>query len=282
MQDKIIILGLGFVGQANAIALARMGFEIWAKDIREVENLYATKDFDKIHIFTDSKELPFTAADKVPAMVCVNAHNTASGQDLNPAQRALAEARKVTQGLVILRTTIVPKHLKSLDFDLYLPEFLHERMALYEVQFPEILVLGYKDKTSADMELPKFILNWKEYVQHNPSRKFFEGSAEEAAYIKYLINIWNSMRIGFVNEFGRAIIKEGFTRDHEKIIDFVMDGAYYLRYGKSFGGHCLRKDTEGFYAEHGDMKILKGLIDSNMDHEKFTEDHDAKELYYGD
>jgi UDP-glucose 6-dehydrogenase len=283
MQNKVVILGLGFVGQANAVALTRMGYEIWAQDIVKVNNIYAADDFDKINIFTDVSDLPFKPADKVPVMVCVNAHNGGCGQNLEPARAALAKARKITRGLVIVRTTIMPKHLQCLDFDLYLPEFLHERSALQEVQFPEMLVWGFKNRRFTEADLPDFILEWRDFVQSKPNGKVFRGSAEEGAYIKYLMNIWNAMRIGFVNEFGRAVICDDLGADHDQIIDFVMDRAFYLRYGKAFGGHCLPKDTEGFFAEHGHMKLLKGLIDSNREHLEFEKvDAGAQELFYGE
>jgi UDP-glucose 6-dehydrogenase len=280
-ENRVVVVGLGFVGQANAVVLSRMGYEVWGKDLRQVENIYATDDFNKIKIFKDASELPFKPEENVPAMVCVNALNNESGQDLRPAQGALADARKITKGPVILRTTLLPENLKNLDFDIYLPEFLHERMALEEVQFPDLLVIGYKNE-AAKNSLPKFIKDWHAYVKTNLAGKFYEGNPEEGAYIKYLMNIWNALRIGFVNEYGDAIIKEGLTPNHEKVIDFVMERAFYLRYGKAFGGHCLPKDLTAFVKSHEYAKILKGLLDSNTEHAEVEARNKARELFYGE
>lgn len=280
-ENRVVVVGLGFVGQANAVVLARMGYEVWGKDLREVENIYATDDFAKIKIFKEASELPFKPEEHVPVMVCVNALNNGQGQDLKPAQSALAEARKITRGPIVLRTTLLPGNLGALDFDIYLPEFLHERLALEEVQFPDMLVIGYK-KAEAKELLPKFIKDWHAYVKTNIAGKFYEGNPEECAYIKYLMNIWNALRIGFINEYGDAIIKEGLTSNHEKVIDFVMERTFYLRYGKAFGGHCLPKDLEAFVKSHDYAKVLKSLLESNKEHGQFEAEHNTRELFYGD
>lgn len=280
-DNKVVVIGLGFVGQANAVVLARMGYEVWGKDLREVDNIYATDDFLKVKIFNNASELPFKPEDKVPVMVCVNALNQGQGQDLKPAQSALAEARKITQGAVVLRTTLLPENLSALDFDIYLPEFLHERLALEEVQFPDMLVIGYK-KPETKALLPKFIKDWHAYVKTNLAGKFYEGNPFECAYIKYLMNIWNALRIGFVNEYGDDMIKEGLTTNHEKVIDFVMERAFYLRYGKAFGGHCLPKDLEAFVTGHADGKILKALLEANKAHREFESKYNTRELFYGE
>lgn len=280
-ENSVVVIGLGFVGQANAVVLSRMGYEVFGKDLREVDNIYATEDFTKVKIFKEASELPFKPEDAVPAIVCVNALNQEHGQDLKPVQSALLEARKITRGPVILRTTLLPKNLTTLDFDIYLPEFLHERMALEEVQFPDLLVIGYKDVKYKTL-LPKFVKDWHTYVNSNLAGKFYEGNPEECAYIKYLMNIWNALRIGFVNEYGDAIIKEKLTPNHEKIIDFVMERAFYLRYGKAFGGHCLPKDLEAFVKGHNYVKILSGLLEANKEHKKFESEHKTRELFYGE
>jgi len=281
-QKRVVVVGLGFVGQANAVVLARMGYEVWGKDLKRVENIYATEDFNKIKIFNSKEELPFIPEENVPVLVCVNALNASDGaQDLIPAASALNEARKISNGIVVLRTTLLPENLGKLDFDIYLPEFLHERLALEEVQFPELLVIGYK-KPEFKNALPLFVKEWHTYVNSNLTGKFFEGTPEECAYIKYLMNIWNAMRIGFVNEYGDQIIKDKLTSNFEKIIDFVLERAYYMRYGKGFGGHCLPKDLTAFVKTHKDAKILRGLLESNEDHNIFESTHSARELFYGE
>lgn len=281
IENRVVVIGLGFVGQANAVVLARMGYEVWGKDLRGVDNLYATEDFSKVKIFKDSSRLPFKPDESVPVMVCVNALNNEDGQNLKPSLAALAEARTISNGSVVLRTTLLPGNLAALDFDIYLPEFLHERLALEEVQFPDMLVIGYKNAETKAL-LPKFIRDWHAYINTNLSGKFYEGNPEECAYIKYLMNIWNALRIGFVNEYGDAIIKEGLTSNHEKVIDFVMERAFYLRYGKAFGGHCLPKDLETFIKAHDYAKILKGLLHSNKEHGEFESEHNTRELFYGE
>ena len=53
----------------------------------------------------------------------------------------------------------------------------------------------------------------------------------------------------------------------EKVINFFFEKKSYLRYGKSFGGHCLPKDVRAFCTSHEkegkDMSLLRGVWKAN-------------------
>jgi UDP-glucose 6-dehydrogenase len=82
---------------------------------------------------------------------------------------------------VVLRSTVLPEYLTRLDFDIYLPEFVHERAAVSECVIPQYLVVG---KKKADSRVPAFIETWRQR-----SVKHIECNAEDASYIKYLSNL---------------------------------------------------------------------------------------------
>jgi UDP-glucose 6-dehydrogenase len=78
------------------------------------------------------------------------------------------------------------------------------------------------------------------------------------------------VRIAFINEFGNAINIPKTPEDIkyiERVIDFIFGGKSYLRYGKSFGGHCLPKDTlafQGMMSKKGiEPNLIRGVIHSN-------------------
>ncbi len=54
-----------------------------------------------------------------------------------------------------------------------------------------------------------------------------------------------------------------------RVINFVLAQENYTRYGRSFGGHCLPKDTRAFskwYGEQGrGVSFVKGIYSSNED-----------------
>jgi UDP-glucose 6-dehydrogenase len=165
----------------------------------------------------------------------------------------------------------VPGHLASLDFDFYIPEFLHEKKAVEECMAPHYFILG----TRNDKKWPSFFDIWNQKAV-----KVFQGTPEEASYIKYLSNIWNAMRIAFVNEFGNAIAlptnKDNLAKT-EKIVDFFFERKSYLRYGRSYGGHCLPKDTHAFLTWHAkqgrNVSLLSGMHESNLAHRKLESEN---------
>ena len=274
MNKKIIILGMGFVGQANALALVKYGWEVFAKDIRQVQNLYDDPDFNKIKWLNFDETYKKMDCD---VMVCVNAlnHNN-GGQDYLAAEGACLTARQLTSGKVILRTTVVPAYLEGLDFDFYMPEFLHEKLAVSECMKPEMLVVaGKKEMHDGLPDVVKFLKN------ENPKCRMMICKPEGAAFVKYLINCWNALRIAFVNEFGDKMLTRSklSRKDAESVIDFVFGRQQYLRYGKMFGGHCLPKDSEAFNCYYG-SHVINGAIIANENHR--LNSLDAEELFYGD
>lgn len=91
-------------------------------------------------------------------------------------------------------------------------------------------------------------------------------------------NIWNSLRVAFVNEFGNAIAlptDEAAVSRNEAMLNFIFEEKGYLRYGRSYGGHCLPKDTHAFFAWHKaqgkNMAVIEAVHQSNLIHKKIEE-----------
>lgn len=259
-KEIIVVIGYGWVGQANALALKQSGLDVFYYDIVPPKKHYIKK-FARLYdgILTlghpTEKDSPRTCY-----LVCVGDRVKEDGeQDISLIKKALKSLEGV-KGRVILRSTVLPNLISSLDFDFYLPEFLHEKYAVEEVLMPFYFVVGRKNQSVLE---PKFF----EVFEKN-AKKVFRGRPEEASQIKYLSNIWNAIRIAFTNEFGNLLeepINEARQKQIEKIIDFVFEGKDYLRYGRSFGGHCLPKDLRAFLTANKDKNtyLLKAAYESN-------------------
>jgi SAM-dependent methyltransferase len=267
-SEKIVVVGFGWVGQANALALVRMGFEVFYYDVVTPKYHYSNK-YQALYESIKPLDKPLGAdSPDTWYIVCVGDHVNENGhQDISSIERAL-ESLRLAQGKIILRSTILPKRLKHLTFHIYLPEFLHEINAVEECLNPFIFALGSQTETV----YPSFIKQWE-----GRSCKVFKGTPEEAAYVKYLSNIWNALRIAFVNEFGDSITLPKNKEQRKKIehiINFFFEKKSYLRYGKTFGGHCLPKDTRAFAAwknETGPSPLLKAIGESNDLHKQITD-----------
>lgn len=268
-NEHVVIVGYGWVGQANALALLEMGFAVSYFDLNDTDRHYKDylNQYEKITRLSsvlekDSKNAIY--------MVCVGDRVSEDGvQDISFIKSAL-DTLKEAQGTVVLRSTIIPDTLQDLSFDYYVPEFLHEKTAVQECIFPYFVVVG---KSNTQKPEPLFISKWRLVTPRH-----YEGTPREASMIKYLSNLWNSTRIAFVNEFGDMIVSpdspEAVAKIHE-VVDFVLGGEIYQRYGRSYGGHCLPKDTRAFarwYKDKGSgTQLLHGVEESNKSHKLLEE-----------
>lgn len=245
-DSKIVLIGFGWVGQANAVALASENFNVYFFDVSAPKFHYAEKYGDiykKIKAISSPLEVD---GENTSYVVCVGDRVSPEGlQDISLIEKAL-NSLKGSKGKIILRSTVIPENLKKLNFDYYVPEFLHEKYAIEESIKPHLFVLGLKN-LDEDF-VPDFINHWKAKAE-----RVFIGNFIEASIIKYLSNIWNSLRIAFVNEFGNLIgdaKSPSGSYSINRIIDFMFENKNYLRYGKAYNGHCLPKDTLAFFTSY--------------------------------
>lgn len=270
-KEKIVILGYGWVGQANALALTTMGYKVFYYDIVHPKLHYADS---YSHIYDEIKSLSDPLQMDGPDtwyIISVGDRVKEDGiQDISLIEQAynLVKNRK---GGIVLRSTVLPQNLSKFQFDYYVPEFLHEKQAVEECITPFYFVVGKK----SDRLEPSFFKEWRKRAH-----KVFEGTPEEASYVKYLSNIWNSLRIAFINEYGNLIKDPSHpehVKDIDKVIDFIFGRKHYLKYGRSYGGHCLPKDTLAFFTAHHalekNVQILKAVHHSNLVHRELENQH---------
>ena len=269
-QEKIIIVGYGWVGQANALAFVTMGYDVSYFDPNETPQHYVSEYGNLYKKVTRLNSIKEKDSQNAVYVICVGDKVDDEGvQDISLIESVL-ESLQGVKGTVVLRATIVPDTLEKLSFDYYVPEFLHEKTAVVECITPYFVVVGKDGTKKAE---PSFLAMWRKKTPRQ-----FEGTSREASFVKYLSNLWNATRIGFVNEFGDAVVTPDSLDAVEsihRVIDFVLEGEIYLRYGRSFGGHCLPKDTRAFshwYKNTGSgTKLMQGVIKANDAHSVLEE-----------
>ena len=268
-KEQYVIVGFGWVGQANALAIKMLGLDVSYFDLSTPPRHYPqyAHVYDSLTRLTDIKSKDSV---KTWYIVCVGDKVSDEGvQDISHIKNALDSLSDV-EGEIILRSTILPDLLDTLQFNYYMPEFLHEQKAVEESLDPHFFVVG---DMAGNRPWPSLFPIWRAR-----SRKVFQGTPREASFIKYLSNIWNATRIAFVNEFGDAIGRpsdKAHLQEIERITDFLFDRGNYMRYGRAFGGHCLPKDTRAFrswYEKRGvRLPLVAGVYQANTQHEKLQE-----------
>ena len=271
-DEKMIIVGFGWIGQANALSLLKMGYPVFFYDPAPSLTFHYVKDGESYDGIERIDSLTSEDSANTCYIVCVGDRvSEEREQDISPIKNA-TDALKDILGTVIVRSTILPQKLKELHFDFYVPEFLHEKNAIDECLNPHFFVLGTRNEKKS---VPTFLKQWEQR-----SYRVFKGTPEEASYIKYLSNLWNTVRIAFVNEFGDSMGNPKTKEDiHaiERVLDFVLERKSYVRYGQAFDGHCLPKDTRAFIGAHAkegkNVDLLVGAYTSNEHHKKIQEQY---------
>ena len=172
-NEKIVVIGFGWVGQANALSLRLMGYDVSVYDPGDPEHHYDHPDeYESISRLKDPLQ---NDSENTWYIVTVGDRVSEDGvQDISLIRSAL-DSLKQAKGKTILRSTILPEKLGSLDFDIYFPEFLHEKFAVQECLEPYLFVVGIRE----DIRFPSFLDEWSKR-----SYKVFRGTPEEASYIK--------------------------------------------------------------------------------------------------
>ena len=210
--------------------------------------------------------------------ICVPTPESHHGDvDVSIVRQVLSDlCNKKYNGIVVIKSTITPKHLTKMkkDFDLklvYNPEFLTEANAHEDFKNPHMQVLGGKWR---DCELVE-----KAYVKHSSVKicPTFKTDLITASLLKYTINSFLATKVAFFNEMYELFEAANTHGTWDQFTDMLKCdpriGTSHLKVpgpdGKfGFGGHCFPKDTAAllYYAKQQNtkMNVLKEAVSDNL------------------
>ena len=302
MSLSISVFGLGYVGSVSAACLARAGHRVTGVDInsQKVEMLASGRSpileprmsdlvaeghqAARLHATTDSVA---AVRDSDISFVCVGTPNLRSGKlDLSHLEHVAHEIGaglngKKSHHVVVLRSTVLPGTTESLiipilqsasgrrvgaDFTVcYSPEFMREGSAVADFLEPPYTILGAQS--------PEHLARLHHLYETTPGLKF-ETTIPVAEMVKYVSNVFHSLKVSFANEIGTLC--KHFGVDTEAVTRvFISDtklniSPAYLSPGFAFGGSCLPKDLSAlaYRAKELDLTLplLESLIPSNAEH----------------
>jgi len=276
-MKNITVVGSGYVGMANGVALAQNNnviiLDINSERVNKIRNNESPIEDKLITEFLDSEDLTLTAstnketaynhADYVivatPTDYCPirNYFNTESVESV--IEDALAKCK----GHIIIKSTVPVGFTKRMnekfetDRILFSPEFLREGRALFDCLNPSRIVVGGKTKVAkafakllsnaAIKESPVILTHW---------------TAAEA--IKLFANDYLAMRVAYFNEVD--IYAEYHKLNAKDIIDGMCYddriGQGYNNPSFGYGGYCFPKDTKQLLANYDENLIPNRLVGS--------------------
>lgn len=285
---NVTVIGAGYVGLTTGLALSYIGHDVCIveKDKHKLELLKAGKSpiyekgleellalVEKNVVFAETPKEGVPNSDVI--IIAVGTPPLENGEaDLSYVKKAAEEVADCLQPggsyTIVIKSTVpigtnekisalIENRLKEnkIYCQVYMasnPEFLREGMALYDMLYPDRIVVGAKsEKAISDLQqLYNPILQQTftppHFLQKPNGAKlphFIVTDTTSAEMIKYAANAFLALKISFINEIAGLCEKVGAD-----VVDVARGigtdkriGMSFLNAGIGWGGSCFPKDT---------------------------------------
>ena len=258
-KNKIGVVGNGFVG--HAMTLLRPSIDVLVWDIIQEKRDPQTLD---IETFVKESEIIFIA---VPTPM-----NSDGSANLDIVISVCEEIKSIDKDKhIVLRSTVPPGTSEKLNVN-FMPEFLTEKNWKQDFKNCDQWILGSHDEKL----LNKIERIFESAYKHGSiiNSNVISCAPSEAEMIKYLKNVFLSVKVGFFNELESICSSAGLNYENIRQIatqDKRIGAGHTMVPGhdgkRGFGGTCFPKDTNAL-ANFGKSKdtetpILNAVIKRN-------------------
>lgn len=295
-MTKITVIGLGYVGLANAVMLAE-SCAVTAVDIDEarlaciarrvspigdadIQRRLSTRE---LHLAV-SADAAASCADADYIIVSVPTDSASAGIagfDTSAVESVVDTAfRAAPTATIVLRSTIPAGFTDRLLRAhpgirlLYVPEFSREGKALYDNLHPARVVVGIPaGRDELEEAARAFAGALLRHAEEKDVPVLYMG-AEEAEAVKLFANTYLAMRISFFNELDTYAQVNGLSTGD--IIDGMCYderiGDYYSNPSFGYGGNCLPKDAKQLLLNFSAVPntLIRSVVESNRIRKRFT------------
>lgn len=270
---KIGVVGNGFVG--HAMTLLRPHVEVLVWDVVPEKRDPKTLD---IETFVEESEIIFVA---VPTPM-----NSDGSANLDIVRAVCEEIQEIDDSkYIVLRSTVPPGTSEELDVN-FMPEFLTEKNWEDDFKNCDQWILGSTDPFLYEKMKRMFELAYNNGSGSVVNKEVIQCKPSEAEMIKYLKNVFLSVKVGFFNEL-ESICSE-LDIDYESVRCIATQdtriGSGHTKVPghdgrRGFGGTCFPKDTNAlasFAKENGiESPILDAVIKRNEEIDRPEQDWKA-------
>lgn len=286
-MKKIVVVGAGYVGMANALFFS-MQNEVYVLDIDSNKidninrNIFPCISDDEVHNFIGQQKINITAtldpktaydnADLVIIAVPTNFNLDTKELDTSVIDMVVIQLLQYSPNATIVIKSTVPigytdalKNKYDINHLIFSPEFLRMNSLLYDMCFPNRIVIGSDLHEGAldDVNL------YKTLVQKNEKSEIpiLVTGFKEAESIKLFSNSYLAMRVAFFNELD-SFAETNLLNPSDIIKGVCLDvriGDYYNNPSFGYGGYCLPKDSKQllYTFRNSPNSLIKAIVQSN-------------------
>lgn len=290
---NVTVIGMGYVGLANAVLLARKNhvtaldrlpekIEMIRGGISPVADEYIERYLAKKRLDLNAVTDPETAykdAELIIIAVPTDYDDKTNSFDTSVVDSVIKEILGVNDSAVIVIKSTVPvgytmsaRRRFGCDRIIFSPEFLREGKALYDNLYPSRIIVGAPDDAFSHKAAEQFADLLSDCAEKKDVPVLIT-SPDEAEAVKLFSNTYLAMRVAFFNELDAYAELKGLN-SAALIRGVCLDpriGEHYNNPSFGYGGYCLPKDSRQLLANFADVPndIISAVVSANNTRKRY-------------